>query len=84
VIFSDVHSAAEGKELDHQDQVSLLRRAGCAQADHAGLCAPVQTDGSLHISSFPNVPVCFGDITQCCALGAHWYFFSLGDDPEQR
>src|SRR5215470_1735180 len=31
---------SRGKELDHEDYVSLLRRAGCAQGDRAVLCAP--------------------------------------------
>ncbi|HEV2116507.1 MAG TPA: hypothetical protein VGR48_10805 [Terriglobales bacterium] len=33
---------------------------------------------------FPNVYLFFGDITQCCVLGYHTYFFAPGTDPEQR
>jgi hypothetical protein len=33
---------------------------------------------------FANVLVFFGDITQCCALGAHEYFFAPGSDSEPR
>jgi hypothetical protein len=38
------------------------------------------------ISTFlhPNVYLFFGDITQCCVLGYHTYFFAPGSDPEQR
>jgi hypothetical protein len=33
---------------------------------------------------FPNVYLFFGDVTQCCVLGYHTYFFQPGSDPEQR
>ena len=33
---------------------------------------------------YPNVYLFFGDVTQCCVLGYHTYFFAPGTDPEQR
>jgi len=33
---------------------------------------------------YPNVYIFFGDITQCCVLGFHTYFFAPGSDPEPR
>lgn len=57
----------------------------------SGLANAVVTDinnngiTTKNISTFlyPNVYIFFGDITQCCVLGYHTYFFSPGD-PEQR
>jgi hypothetical protein len=33
---------------------------------------------------FPNVYIFFGDITQCCVLGFHTYFYDPTTDPQQR
>jgi hypothetical protein len=58
----------------------------------SGLANAVTTDinnnaiTTKDISSFlyNNVYIFFGDITQCCVLGYHTYFFAPGSDPEQR
>jgi hypothetical protein len=58
----------------------------------SGLAGVVVTDISNNfittkdISTFlyPNVYLFFGDLTQCCALGFHTYFFEPGSDPELR
>jgi hypothetical protein len=39
---------------------------------------------SISTFVFPNVFLFDGDITQCCGLGYHTYFFAPGTDPELR
>jgi hypothetical protein len=39
---------------------------------------------SISTFLFPNVFLFDGDVTQCCGLGYHTYFFEPGSDPERR